>query len=32
MIYGITGNPTKPELWTPVSKVVEWFRDNNYDF
>jgi NAD+ kinase len=32
MIYGITGNPTKPELWTPVSRVVEWFRDHNYDF
>ena len=32
MIYGITGNPTKDSLWTPVAEVVSWFRDRGLDF
>jgi len=32
MIYGITGNPTKDSLWTPVAEVVSWFRDQGLDF
>ncbi len=32
MIYGITGNPTKQELWAPVAQVVEWFRKHDHDF
>lgn len=32
MVYGITGNPTKEEVWTPVSEVVAWFRDRDLDF
>lgn len=32
MVYGITGNPTKEELWTPVSEVVAWFSERNLDF
>lgn len=25
MIYGITGNTNKDQLWTPVAELVEWF-------
>ncbi len=32
MTYGITGNPTKDELWAPVAEVVSWFRENGHDF
>jgi NAD+ kinase len=32
MTYGITGAPTKQELWSPVAKVVEWFRERGHDF
>lgn len=32
MIYGITGNPTKDELWAPVAEVVSWFREHDHDF
>jgi NAD+ kinase len=32
MIYGITGNPTKDTLWTPVAEVVSWFRERGLDF
>ncbi len=32
MTYGITGNPSKQELWTPVAQVVEWFREHDHDF
>ena len=32
MIYGITGNPTKDTLWTPVAEVVSWFRERDLDF
>ncbi|PQJ34554.1 ATP-NAD kinase [Salinibacter sp. 10B] len=32
MIYGITGNPTKDELWDPVAEVVAWFQDRGHDF
>jgi NAD+ kinase len=32
MVYGITGNPTKEELWAPVAEVVAWFRERGHDF
>jgi Predicted sugar kinase len=32
MVYGITGNPTKQKLWSPVSKVVNWFCEHDHDF
>jgi len=32
MVYGITGNPTKQNLWAPVSKVVDWFSEHDHDF
>ncbi len=32
MIYGITGNPTKDELWKPVTEAVQWFRERDLDF
>jgi len=32
MVYGITGNPTKNALWSPVAKVVNWFSENGHDF
>ena len=32
MVYGITGNPTKEELWTPVAEVVSWFRERDLQF
>jgi NAD+ kinase len=32
MVYGITGNPTKEELWAPVAEVVAWFREHGHDF
>lgn len=32
MVYGITGNPTKKALWSPVAKVVNWFSENGHDF
>lgn len=32
MVYGITGNPTKQTLWTPVANVIQWFRDRDLEF
>ena len=32
MVYGITGNPTKDELWDPVAEVVTWFSERGLDF
>jgi NAD+ kinase len=32
MVYGITGNPTKQKLWSPVSQVVDWFCERGQDF
>jgi NAD+ kinase len=32
MVYGITGNPTKDELWDPVAEVISWFRKREHDF
>ncbi len=32
MIYGLTGNPTKPQIWTPLSRLVSWLDEYNKDF
>lgn len=32
MVYGITGNPTKTELWEPAAKAVAWFREHDQEF
>lgn len=32
MTYGITGNPTKNQLWTPVARLVRWLEDRGRDF
>ncbi|MFB6248294.1 MAG: NAD(+)/NADH kinase [Salinibacter sp.] len=32
MVYGITGNPTKDTLWSPVAEVVSWFQARDLDF
>jgi len=32
MVYGITGNPTKDELWDPVAEAVTWFSERGLDF
>jgi NAD+ kinase len=32
MTYGITGNPTKDQLWTPVARLVEWLQERGRDF
>ena len=32
MIYGITGNPTKDQIWTPVGKLLTWLRTRTQSF
>ena len=32
MTYGITGNPTKEQVWAPVARLIEWFQQHNIDF
>lgn len=32
MVYGLTGNPTKPQIWTPLARLVDWLRTQNMDF
>lgn len=32
MIYGITGNPTKNTLWTPVADLVDWLGERELPF
>jgi NAD+ kinase len=32
MVYGITGNPTKESLWTPLSALVHRLHDDGLDY
>jgi NAD+ kinase len=32
MIYGITGNPTKDQMWEPVAEVIGWLRSRGLAF
>lgn len=32
MVYSITGNPTKPNLWAPLSELVHRLLDDGLDF
>ena len=32
MIYGITGNVTKEEIWTPIAAFVSWLRASTIPF
>lgn len=32
MIYGITGNITKDEIWAPIGALVQWLQDNSIPF
>jgi NAD+ kinase len=29
MIYGITGNPNKDQIWRPIAKLLTWLRDRD---
>ena len=32
MIYGITGNPQKDDLWGPVAELIRWMTDEGLQF
>ena len=32
MIYGITGNVNKEEIWTPIAELIEWLRATSIPF
>lgn len=32
MTYGITGNPTKPQIWQPVATLVSWMQETGLPF
>lgn len=32
MVYGLTGNPTKPQIWSPLARLVAWLAEHNKDF
>jgi len=32
MIYGITGNPKKPQIWKPAATLVGWLLKQDLDF
>ena len=32
MTYGITGNPTKDQLWTPVARLIDRLQERGLDF
>lgn len=32
MIYGLTGNPTKPQIWSPLARLVSWLDEQHKDF
>lgn len=32
MIYGITGNTNKDQLWNPVADLISWFADEGISF
>ena len=32
MIYGITGNPTKEQIWRPVAELIRWLQSHGKAF
>jgi len=32
MTYGLTGNPTKPQMWPPLARLVTWLQEEGFAF